>query len=275
MNVIAIIPARYGSTRLDGKPLLDIGGKPMVQWVYERAKKAKLIRDVMVATDDKRVMSAVERFGGKAVMTSSSHRSGTDRIAEAAKKLQGARGKGQGAKHKIQDTDIIVNVQGDEPLIEPEMIDEAIKPLLAESSLLISTLKTRITNEEELKDPNVVKVVTDREGFAIYFSRLPIPYVREQMQEARSKMQESSAFSLQPSASHYKHIGLYVYRKDFLLKFAKMKPTPLEDAEKLEQLRVLENGYKIKVVETKYNSVGVDTQEDLEKVRKIVERGQE
>src|SRR3989304_3104369 len=247
MNVIAIIPARYGSTRLDGKPLLDIAGKPMVQWVYERAKKAKLIRDVMVATDDKRVMSAVERFGGKAVMTSSSHRSGTDRIAEAAGSLN---------------ADVIVNVQGDEPLIEPEMIDEAIKPLLAESSLLISTLKTRITNEEELKDPNVVKVVTDREGFAIYFSRLPIPYVREQMQEARSKMQEQD--------THYKHIGLYVYRKDFLLKFAKMKPTPLEDAEKLEQLRVLENGYKIKVVQTKYNSIGVDTKEDLERVRTIV-----
>ena len=247
MNVIAIIPARYGSTRLDGKPLLDIGGKPMVQWVYERAKKAKLIRDVMVATDDKRVMSAVERFGGKAVMTSSSHRSGTDRIAEAAGSLN---------------ADVIVNVQGDEPLIEPEMIDEAIKPLLAESSLLISTLKTKIANEEELKDPNVVKVVTDREGFAIYFSRLPIPYVRE-----------SSEFGVRSSelkATYYKHIGLYVYRKDFLLKFAKMKPTPLEDAEKLEQLRVLENGYKIKVVQTKYNSVGVDTKEDLERVREIV-----
>ena len=247
MNVIAIIPARYGSTRLDGKTLLDIGGKPMVQWVYEMAKKAKLIRDVMVATDDKRVMSAVERFGGKAVMTSSSHRSGTDRIAEAAGSLN---------------ADVIVNVQGDEPLIEPEMIDEAIKPLLAESSLLISTLKTRIANEEELKDPNVVKVVTDREGFAIYFSRLPIPYVRD-----------SSEFGVRSSelkATYYKHIGLYVYRKDFLLKFAKMKPTPLEDAEKLEQLRVLENGYKIKVVQTKYNSVGVDTQEDLERVREIV-----
>src|SRR3972149_1334885 len=187
MNVIAIIPARYGSTRLDGKPLLDIAGKPMVQWVYERAKKAKLIRDVMVATDDKRVMSAVERFGGKAVMTSSSHRSGTDRIAEAAGSLN---------------ADVIVNVQGDEPLIEPEMIDEAIKPLLAESSLLISTLKTRIANEEELKDPNVVKVVTDREGFAIYFSRLPIPYVRE-----------SSEFGVRSSelkATYYKHIGIYV-----------------------------------------------------------------
>jgi len=261
MNVIAIIPARYGSTRLDGKPLLDIAGKPMVQWVYERAKKAKLIRDVMVATDDKRVMSAVERFGGKAVMTSSSHRSGTDRIAEAAKKLQGARGKGQGAKHKIQDTDIIVNVQGDEPLIEPEMIDEAIKPLLAESSLLISTLKTKIANEEELKDPNVVKVVTDREGFALYFSRYPIPYERERSQKSEVRSQKKNI--------HYKHIGLYIYRRDFLLQFAKMKPTPLEDAEKLEQLRVLENGYKIKVVETKYNSIGVDTKEDLEKVRKL------
>jgi 3-deoxy-manno-octulosonate cytidylyltransferase (CMP-KDO synthetase) len=246
MNVIAIIPARYGSTRLDGKPLLDIGGKPMVRWVYERAKKAKLVRDVMVATDDKRVMSAVERFGGKAVMTSSSHRSGTDRIAEAAGSLN---------------ADVIVNVQGDEPLIEPEMIDEAIKPLLAESSLLISTLKTKIANEEELKDPNVVKVVTDREGFALYFSRYPIPYVRD-----------SSEFGVRSSelkTTYYKHIGLYVYRKDFLLKFAKMKPTPLEEAEKLEQLRVLENGYKIKVVQTKYNSIGVDTKEDLEKVRKL------
>jgi len=246
MNVIAIIPARYGSTRLDGKPLLDIGGKPMVQWVYERAKKAKLIRDVMVATDDKRVMSAVERFGGKAVMTSSSHRSGTDRIAEAAGSLN---------------ADVIVNVQGDEPLIEPEMIDEAIKPLLAESSLLISTLKTKIANEEELKDPNVVKVVTDREGFALYFSRYPIPYERERSQKSEVRSQKKNI--------HYKHIGLYIYRRDFLLQFAKMKPTPLEDAEKLEQLRVLENGYKIKVVETKYNSIGVDTKEDLEKVRKL------
>ena len=246
MNVIAIIPARYGSTRLDGKPLLDIAGKPMVQWVYERAKKAKLIRDVMVATDDKRVMSAVERFGGKAVMTSSSHRSGTDRIAEAAGSLN---------------ADVIVNVQGDEPLIEPEMIDEAIKPLLAESSLLISTLKTKIANEEELKDPNVVKVVTDREGFALYFSRYPIPYERERSQKSEVRSQKKNI--------HYKHIGLYIYRRDFLLQFAKMKPTPLEDAEKLEQLRVLENGYKIKVVETKYNSIGVDTKEDLEKVRKL------
>jgi len=246
MNVIAIIPARYGSTRLDGKPLLDIAGKPMVQWVYERAKKAKLIRDVLVATDDKRVMSAVERFGGKAVMTSSSHRSGTDRIAEAAGSLN---------------ADVIVNVQGDEPLIEPEMIDEAIKPLLAESSLLISTLKTKIANEEELKDPNVVKVVTDREGFALYFSRYPIPYERERSQKSEVRSQKKNI--------HYKHIGLYIYRRDFLLQFAKMKPTPLEDAEKLEQLRVLENGYKIKVVETKYNSIGVDTKEDLEKVRKL------
>jgi len=246
MNVIAIIPARYGSTRLDGRPLLDIAGKPMVQWVYERAKKAKLIRDVLVATDDKRVMSAVERFGGKAVMTSSSHRSGTDRIAEAAGSLN---------------ADVIVNVQGDEPLIEPEMIDEAIKPLLAESSLLISTLKTKIANEEELKDPNVVKVVTDREGFALYFSRYPIPYERERSQKSEVRSQKKNI--------HYKHIGLYIYRRDFLLQFAKMKPTPLEDAEKLEQLRVLENGYKIKVVETKYNSIGVDTKEDLEKVRKL------
>src|SRR4030067_432705 len=160
------------------------------------------------------------------------------------------------------DADVIVNVQGDEPLIEPEMIDEAVKPLLVESSLLISTLKTKIANEEELKDPNVVKVVTDREGFALYFSRYPIPYERERSQKSEVRSQKKNI--------HYKHIGLYIYRRDFLLQFAKMKPTPLEDAEKLEQLRVLENGYKIKVVETKYNSIGVDTKEDLERVREIV-----
>lgn len=237
MYVVAIIPARYASTRLNGKPLLHIDGKPMIQWVYERAKKAKLINDVIAATDDKRVFDAVRYFGGKAVMTSPEHRTGTDRIAEAAGGLN---------------VDIIVNVQGDEPLIEPEMIDAAIRPLTNDSEIVAATLKTKIKDEKELNNPNVVKVVTDKNDFALYFSRLPIPYVRGQEKNI-----------------HFKHIGLYVYRKDFLLKFARMKPTPLEEAEKLEQLRVLENGYKIKVVETKHDSIGVDTVEDLEKVRKI------
>jgi 3-deoxy-manno-octulosonate cytidylyltransferase (CMP-KDO synthetase) len=249
MDIIAIIPARYGSTRLKGKPLLDIDGKPMIQWVYERARKSKYIKDVLIATDDNRVLSTVKGFGGKAVMTSTSHMSGTDRVAEAAANLN---------------VDIIVNVQGDEPLIEPKMIDEAVKPLLDAPAVQIGTLKTRIKDANELSDPNVVKVVTDKDGFAIYFSRLPIPYVRD-----------SSEFGVRSSglkATHYKHIGLYVYRKDFLLKFAKMKPTPLEQAEKLEQLRVLENGFKIKVVETQYNSIGVDTKEDLERVRGILKQ---
>ena len=182
-------------------------------------------------------------------MTSSNHVTGTDRISEVAKKV---------------DADIIVNVQGDEPLIEPDVIDEAVKPLMNNSEILMATLKTRITNNEELKDPNVVKVVTDINGFALYFSRFPIPYVRDSGQW--------SVVSGQKKNIHYKHIGIYVYKKDFLLKFAQMKPTLLEEAEKLEQLRALENGYKIKVVETDYNSIGVDTPEDLERVKKILKK---
>jgi len=252
MYVIAIIPARYGSTRLNGKPLLDIAGKPMIQWVYERAKKASFINDVIAATDDKRVFDAVRYFGGKVIMTSPEHRTGTDRIAEAAGGLN---------------ADIIVNVQGDEPLIEPEMIDEAIRPLVDDSELYMATLKTKI-DEDEMNNPNVVKVATDKNNFALYFSRYPIPYVREQENPPIPPLERGGKGGL----GHYKHIGLYAYRRDFLLKFAQMKPTPLEEVEKLEQLRVLENGYKIKVVETRYNSIGVDREEDLEKVRRMVER---
>lgn len=249
MHVVAIIPARYASTRLNGKPLLHIAGKPMIQWVYERAKKAKLTNDVIAATDDKRVFDAVRYFGGTAVMTSPEHRTGTDRIAEAADGLN---------------ADIIVNVQGDEPLIEPEMIDEAIRPLTNDSEIVVATLKTKIRDEAELNNPNVVKVVTDKNDFALYFSRLPVPYHRDEWKDLKHLTVHGSRFTV------FKHIGLYVYRKDFLLKFAKMKPTPLEEAEKLEQLRVLENGYKIKVVETEHDSIGVDTEEDMERVRKIV-----
>lgn len=260
MKITAIIPARYASTRLEGKALLDIAGKPMIQHVYERTKKAKLISDVIIATDDKRIFDAVKGFNGKVVMTSPDHKTGTDRIAEAANNTT---------------ADIIVNVQGDEPLIEPDMIDEVVLPLLRDTSILISTLKTKIQDEKEVLNPNCVKVVTDKDGFALYFSRLPIPYVREQENPPIPPLWGQIS-NLSPMGKggldHYKHIGLYVYRKDFLLEFAKMGPTPLEDAEKLEQLRALENGYKIKVVETKYNSIGVDTKEDLERVREIFRR---
>ncbi len=242
MIVAAFIPARYGSTRLGGKPLADINGKPMVQWVYERAKEARLVNEVSVATDDERILNAVRSFGGRAVMTSPLHRSGTDRIAEAAR----------GTK-----ADIVVNIQGDEPLIDPESIDGAIRPLLDDPGVQLCTLKTRITREEEFRDPNAVKVVTDKDGFALYFSRSPIPYNKKPFEGA---------------APAFKHIGLYVYRREFLFKFSELKPTRLEEAESLEQLRALENGFRIKVVETSYNPVSVDTAEDLDRVRAIMAR---
>ncbi|MBI5747693.1 MAG: 3-deoxy-manno-octulosonate cytidylyltransferase [Nitrospinae bacterium] len=242
MKIIAIIPARYASTRFPGKPLASINGKPLIQHVWERVSKAQSLNRVIVATDDERIFKTVKEFGGEAEMTLQNHSTGTDRISEVAKRLK---------------TDIIVNVQGDEPLIEPDVIDEAVKPLMNNSEILMATLKTRIINNEELKDPNVVKVVTDRDDFALYFSRFPIPYVRDSGQE---------------KYIYYKHIGIYVYKKDFLLKFAQMRPTLLEEAEKLEQLRALENGYKIKVVETDYNSIGVDTPEDLERVKEILKK---
>lgn len=239
MNVVAIIPARFGSTRLEGKPLADIGGKPMIQRVYERAKGSRLIGEVTVATDDERILKAVISFGGKAVMTDSGHRSGTDRVAEAV----------SGTK-----AEIVVNIQGDEPLIEPGMIDDAIRPLLDNSDILLCTLKTRITEEDEYRDPNVVKVVTDSQGFALYFSRSPIPY---------GVFKKDGLFP-------YKHVGLYVFRRDFLVKFSGFEPTALERTENLEQLRALENGFRIKVVETSYNPIAVDTPEDLDRVRSMI-----
>ena len=242
MIVEAFIPARLASTRLHAKPLADIGGKPMIQWVYERTSSASLVSRVTVATDDLSIKEAVEAFGGRAVMTSSTHRSGTDRIAEAAVKSNAG---------------IIVNVQGDEPLIEPDVIDAAIRPLIEDPALNISTLKTRIELEEEFLDPHAVKVVTDSGGFALYFSRSPIP---------NHKAFEDQFAGVKP----YKHIGLYVYRRDFLLKFSSLAPSRLEGIEKLEQLRALENGFRIKVVESEASAISVDTPEDLEKVRNII-----
>lgn len=211
----------------------------MIEHVYRRAAAARSVGAVVVATDDERVRAAVEAFGGLARMTGRHHASGTDRVAEVAASL---------------DCEIVVNVQADEPLIEPEMIEEAIAPLASTRDLAMSTLCRRLDDPALVSSPHVTKVVVDREGFALYFSRAPIPFLRDGA----------------AGAPPYQHIGLYVYRRAFLLAFARLAPTPLERAEALEPLRALEHGLRIKVVETKYDSVGVDTPEDLERVRQLL-----
>lgn len=244
MKIAGIIPARYGSTRLEGKPLKDILGKPMIYYVYQAALQAKLLDQVIVATDDERILQAVKDFGGRAQMTSISHSTGTDRIAEVAKNI---------------DAEIVVNIQGDEPLLDPRVIDEAIAPMLDDPDLMACTLCRQITSEEDLHNPNVVKTVFDLNGYALYFSRSLIPFPR--------KAEGHRAFE---------HIGIYVYRKDFLMRYITMPQTPLETSESLEQLRILENGIKLKVVATQfeYNGLSVDTAEDLARVREILaERG--
>lgn len=246
MRVTAIIPARYASTRFPGKPLAEIHGKPMIQRVYERTVRSRSIDQVIVATDDERIAHAVRLFGGRVEMTRGDHPTGTDRLAEVAARI---------------DTDLVVNVQGDEPLIEPRMIDQAVAPMKRSAGIVMGTLKTPIASVEEYLSPNVVKVVTDRQGFALYFSRAPIPHPRDLAADLEGNF---------PLVQASKHIGLYVYRTDFLLTYPKLNPTRLEQLEKLEQLRVLEHGFRIRVVETELGSVGVDTPEDLEEVRKRV-----
>ncbi|NLC68157.1 MAG: 3-deoxy-manno-octulosonate cytidylyltransferase [Clostridiaceae bacterium] len=239
-KVIGVIPARYGSTRLEGKPLKDICGKPMIQHVYERASEAKTIEKVIVATDDLRILEAVKAFGGEAVMTSVEHKTGTDRIAEVVRDI---------------DTEIVVNIQGDEPLIIPGIIDEIVSELINDESVNTATGCCVIKEQNMLTDPNVVKVVFDRQGFALYFSRSLIPHPR--------KINQSDT---------YEHIGIYAYRKDYLMKYITLEDTPLSLAESLEQLKVLEHGDRIKVVSTKYpyNALSVDTQDDLDKVRGLM-----
>ncbi len=237
MKVLCVIPARYASTRLPGKPLLDIAGKPMICRVYDRAIQAKCVSETIVATDDERIITVVESNGGKAMMTRSDHSTGTDRLAEVAE--------------AFSDVDLIINVQGDEPLIEPSLIDELAAVFEADSELKMATVKTPMTNRTEIENPNNVKVVTDKEGYALYFSRSVVPYPRN------------------AGCPVYKHIGIYAYKRDFLLTYAKMESTLLEQSESLEQLRALEHGYRIKVVETTARFVGVDTVEDLDKVNEI------
>ncbi|MCK5554567.1 MAG: 3-deoxy-manno-octulosonate cytidylyltransferase [Deltaproteobacteria bacterium] len=254
MTIAAVIPARYHSSRFSGKPLADIRGKPMVQHVYERARSAALVDEILVATDDARIADAVGKFGGKAVMTSPDHRTGTERVAEVAVGLK---------------AEIIANIQGDEPLIRGDIIDEAIRPLISNKSIQISTLKTPITRTSDWFNPNVVKVVTDREGFALYFSRSPIPFFLDESRGDGSFLssgREHEHDSLPPGPL-YRHIGLYIYRRSLLLSIAEMEPTPLERAEGLEQLRLMENGYRIKVIPIDYYPLSVDTPEDLEEVR--------
>lgn len=246
MRVTAVIPARYASTRFPGKPLADLCGKPMIQWVYERTARCLAVNRVIVATDDERIATAVRAFGGEVVMTRADHVTGTDRLAEVAAKIESA---------------LIVNVQGDEPLIDSRMIEQAIEPMRRNPGVPMGTLKSRILTVAEYLNPNVVKVVTDRNDYALYFSRAPIPYGRDMTEQLADRFDEVEA---------YKHIGLYVYRRDFLLTYHKLAPTPLEQLEKLEQLRALENGFRMKVAETKLTSIGVDTPEDLEQVRQIL-----
>jgi 3-deoxy-manno-octulosonate cytidylyltransferase (CMP-KDO synthetase) len=240
----------------------------MIQHVYERVKDAGLVQDVFVATDNKLIQETVKGFGGIAIMTSEKHQSGTDRIAEAVFRIQDT-------GYRIQDTDIIVNVQGDEPMVRHEMVDDVIR-LMHDRRASISTLAERIDDIKEALDPNIVKVVFDSEGFALYFSRSPIPYHRDifQMTEGRSQMTDKSLCSVLCALSSeftiFKHIGIYAYRKDVLLRFSNLPPTKLEIIEKLEQLRALENGFKIKVKETEFKTIGVDTPLDLERVKKCL-----
>ena len=236
MKNICVIPARYDSTRLPGKPLKDICGKPMICRVYERAQKSKLADEIIVATDDERILQAVEKNSGRAMMTDKNHKTGTDRLAEVAE--------------KFPDAKIIVNVQGDEPLIEPRLIDELIEQFTDEN-LQMATVATEIA-DDEMNNPNNVKVVIDKNNNALYFSRSLIPYPRN---KNKSKV--------------YKHIGIYAYRRNFLLEYAKMESTELEQAESLEQLRALENGYKIRVIKSDCKFIGVDTEEDLKLVNEI------
>jgi 3-deoxy-manno-octulosonate cytidylyltransferase (CMP-KDO synthetase) len=237
------IPSRWASSRLPGKPLANIGGVTMVERVYRKAAAARGVSAVLVATDDDRIAAAVTGFGGSSVMTRPDHASGTDRIAEVAGGLA---------------CDLVVNVQGDEPALDPAAIEAAVAPFLADPSLVMGTLGTPLDAAADPPNPNAVKVLVDQQGFALYFSRAPVPFRREASQAFESVL---------------RHIGLYVYRRDFLLTLASLPRTPLERLESLEQLRALEHGYRIKVVETAYTSISVDTPEDLERVRRLAADG--
>ncbi len=245
-RIIAVIPARYASQRLPAKPLIDLLGKPMIQRVYERVREANLPSQVIVATDDERIASVVRGFGGEVVMTSPVIRSGSDRVAAVAEEVPG---------------DIFVNVQGDEPLIAPEMIDEAVRVLLDDPNAVVGTLVKKMESIEELVNPSIVKVVVGETGHALYFSRSVIPYLRDL--DDQSQWLREHTF--------YKHIGIYVFRRDFLLSYTSMSESKLERAERLEQLRILEHGYTMKVGITRFESMPIDTSDDVQRVIKLLQ----
>lgn len=246
-QIVGVIPARYASQRLPAKALVNLFGKPMVQRVYERASSAQLLNKVIVATDDRRIVEVVERFGGEALLTSVDIKSGSDRVAAVADQIAG---------------DIFVNVQGDEPLIAPEMIDEAVRVVLDDEIAQVGTLAKRIETASDLINPNIVKVVIGEDGYALYFSRSAIPYIRGLADT--STWLERHTF--------YKHIGLYVFRSEFLRQYSRMAESRLERAEKLEQLRILANGGRIKIGITEFDSIPVDTAEDAEKVISLLQK---
>ena len=253
MRCVAIIPARWDSTRFKGKVLADINGKPMVQHVWEKVTRAHAIDEIIVAVDKEKVFKAVESFGGRAVYTSPEQPSGSDRLAEVANSL---------------DADVIVNIQADEPLVHPSMIDDLAQVFEYEKDVQMATMVKRIHNKDEISDPNVVKVVLDRKGYALYFSRSPIPYLRNDGPAER----EGQIAADDISGRYLKHIGLYSYTKDFLFTYTNLPKSTLEKEEKLEQLRVLEHGYSIKTIETRYETIGVDAPEDIEKVKSLLAR---
>ena len=246
MKVVAVIPARYGAARFPGKPLAPIAGKPMVQHVFERVKQARRVERTLIATDDERILQAAMQFGGEAMMTRLDHRSGTERMAEVAMQVE---------------AEIYVNVQGDEPLVDPAAIDAAVAALEEDPEVQVATICVPIEKAQDIVDPNVVKVVSDFQGDALYFSRAPIPWIRDSKAQIESQ--------------HRKHLGLYVFRRAALLEFPTLPPGQWERLEQLEQLRLLENGYKIRVVETTWDSVSVDVPADVARVEELLRQGEE
>ena len=240
-NVLAVVPARYASSRFPGKPLASIAGRPMIQHVVERVRRARLVSRIAIATDDERIKNAVEAFGGEALLTRADHRTGTDRVAEVAVHLP---------------AEIYVNVQGDEPRIDPAAIDALVSAMQEDPAIRITTLCAAITQAKDIMDPNIVKVVRDFEGNALYFSRAPVPWVRDTAETA--------------AVRHWKHIGIYAFRRDALLEFPTLPPGDLERVEQLEQLRWLENGFRIGVIETDYDAVSVDVPGDVVRVEELL-----
>lgn len=256
MTAVAIIPARYQSTRLPGKVLAEIAGQPLIYYVYKRVQKASKIERVIVATDDERIKQTVEAFGGVAVMTSSGHQSGTERIAEVAALLP---------------HDIVINVQADEPLVRPEVLDSLVYLMESDLNLPMATVATPLQDLDELDDPNVVKLVMDLKGHALYFTRAPIPFPFLPDTFPMGQIKEIVSYRNDLIQYFHKHVGVYAYRRSFLLQLVQLPPTPLEKLERLEQLRAIENGFRIRVIVTLHEHLGVDTQKDLIRLKKMVE----